>query len=285
MNTETLAMFITVAQVGSISAAAIQLGYAQSNISTKVKQLENDLNTQLFYRTNRGIILTATGQTLFKQAVKIVQLTNKTIADIQYPNDVHGQLKIGTLQTAATTFLPKVLSRYHRQHAEVALTLQTGTTLANTQRVLNYQLDGAIIAGKVSTPDVTSIPMMQESLCLITANLPDIDIQHSAILVFPTGCAYRKTLEHWLDTQQITIHQPIEFDYLNAIIASVSAGLGLTILPKRVVQPYVDTGAVRAVALPKPFATLPISFIYRHDYIFGRPFEHFISELKSLEIS
>ncbi|MDO7796462.1 LysR substrate-binding domain-containing protein [Lactiplantibacillus plantarum] len=280
MNTETLTMFITVAQAGSISAAAVQLGYAQSNISTKIKQLENTLHTQLFYRNNRGIILTATGQQLLQQAIKIVQLTDKTIADIQHPNDVHGQLHIGTLQTAASTFLPQVLSRYHRQQTKVTLTIQTGTTLASTQSVLNYQLDGAIIGGQISTTDLTVMPLMQESLCLITANSSNIDIQHSPILVFPVGCAYRNTLERWLDSQKITLHQPIEFDYLNAMIASVSAGLGITILPKRVVQPYLEAGAISALALPEPFASLPISFIYRHDYIISRPLERFIAELK-----
>lgn len=283
MNTETLTMFITVAQAGSISAAATQLGYAQSNISTKIKQLEVSLNTQLFYRNNRGVILTATGQQLFKQAIKIVRLTDNITADIQHPNDIRGQIRIGTLQTAASTFLPQVLSHYHQQYAEVALTIQTGTTLASTQSVLNYQLDGAIIGGQISTTDLSVIPLMQESLCLITANVPNVDIQHSPILVFPVGCAYRKNLERWLDNQQITLQQPIEFDYLNAMIASVSAGLGITILPKRVVQPYVDTGAVSTVTLPKPFANLPVSFIYRHDYIIGQPLAQFIDELTNFQ--
>ena len=280
MNTDTLKMFITIAQAGSISAAAQQLGYAQSNISTKLQQLEQDLNTRLFYRNNRGIVLTATGQQLLQRASQIVQLTDRTITDIQHPNDVRGKLRLGTLQTAASTFLPPILSHYHQHYPKVTLTIQTGTTLANTQAVLNYQIDGAIIGGTVNDDTLISIPLMQEPLCLITATSSMADIHHTPILVFPVGCAYRKTLERWLDSQQITLHYPVEFDYLNAIIASVSAGLGMSILPTRVVQPYVDAGVLNAVTLPAPFATLPVTFIYRQDTVMSAPFDHFITAIR-----
>ena len=281
MNTDTLKMFITIAQAGSISAAAQQLGYAQSNISTKLQQLERDLNTRLVYRNNRGIVLTATGQQLLQRAIQIVQLTDRTIADIQHPHDVQGKLRLGTLQTAASTFLPPILSHYHRHYPKVTLTIQTGTTLANTQAVLNYQIDGAIIGGTVNDDALISIPLMQEPLCLITANSPTADIQNSPLLVFPVGCAYRKTLERWLDSQQIVSHYPVEFDYLNAIIASVSAGLGMSILPIRVVQPYVDAGTLTAVTLPEPFATLPITFVYHKDAVMSAPLDQFITELQT----
>lgn len=282
MNTDTLKMFIMITQKGSITAAANELGYAQSNISTKVHQLEDELHTKLFYRNRRGITLTESGQELFKQAVKIVSLTDQTINQIQHPQTVHGKLRIGTLQTAASTFLPQVLSSYHADNSNVELTIQTGTTLASAQSVLDYELDGAIIGGRTSEDELTSIPLMNEELCLITASSKINDLQASPLLVFPVGCAYRKTLESWLDSQKIIIHHPIEFNYLNAIIASVSAGLGISLLPKRVVQPFVDSGAITTVALPNAFATLPISFIYRKDYVIGQALERFIDGLQNL---
>jgi len=280
MNIDTLKMFIMITQKGSISAAANELGYAQSNISTKVHQLEDELNTQLFYRNNRGITLTESGQELLKQAIKIVGLTDQTISSIQHPKEVRGKLQIGSLQTAASTFLPEILSKYHDDNPNVELIIKTGTTSATTQMVLDYKLDGAIIGGKIIEDDLTSISLMNEELCLITAKSKQDNLQNSPLLVFPVGCAYRKTLESWLDSQQIMMHQSIEFNYLNAIIASVSAGLGISILPKRVVQPYVDSGSITTLELPEPFSTLPISFIYRKDHIISHSFESFIKNLK-----
>lgn len=280
MNTNTLKMFITITQKGSISGAAEEMGYAQSNISTKLRQLENDLNTKLFFRTNRGITLTDSGKEFYAKAIKIVSLTDDAINQLQHPEQIHGSLKIGTLQTAASTFLPQILSNFHQQNPHVELSIETGTTLLSAQRVLNYELDGAIIGGKVSEQKLVTLPLMSEKLCLVTANTNDIDIKNSSLLVFPVGCAYRKTLESWLDSQQIMIHHPIEFNYLNAIIASVSAGLGISLLPQKVVQPYLDQGTLKSIKLPDQFSTLPISFIYRKDYIITHSFKQFLENIK-----
>ena len=274
MNTNTLEMFITIAQTGSISSAAEKLGYAQSNISTKLRQLEADLNTQLFYRNNRGITLTDTGKEFYTRAIKIISLTNDAIDQLKHPENIQGNLKIGTLQTAASTFLPTILSKFHRQNPQVELSIATGTTLSSAQKVLNYELDGAIIGGKVSETDLTVIPLMGEQLSLVAPS-SDIDIDNAPLLVFPVGCAYRKTLESYLDSKQIMIHHPIEFNYLNAIVASVSAGLGISLLPTKVVQSYLDQGTIKEIPLPKDFSTLPVSFIYRKDHIMTQSFQEF----------
>lgn len=282
MNIDALKMFVQIVQAGSISKAAQQMGYAQSNISTKIHNLELELNTQLLYRTARGVTLTDTGNELYRQAIKIIQLNNETVNLLQHPQTVAGSLKIGTLQTAASTFLPKILSNYHQNNPNVELSIETGTTLASAKKVLNYQLDGAIIGGHVNEKALESISLMTEELCLVTAQGSHVDTENDSLLVFPVGCAYRKTLESWLDSQQIMIHHPIEFNYLNAIIASVSAGLGISILPEKVVQPYIDSGVIQKADLPQQFSTLPISFIYRKDYFAGPAFDKFLDEIKLL---
>lgn len=279
MNTDILKMFIIISQKGSISQAAEELGYAQSNISTKVHQLEADLGTKLFYRNNRGITLTDAGKQLYQQAIKIVRLTEETINSLKHPEQINGELKIGTLQTAASTFLPEVLSTYHQQNPQVKLSIQTGTTLKSAQAVLDYELDGAIIGGHVSDPDLVSVHLTNEELCLASSIDGEPDLNTTSLLVFPVGCGYRKTLESWLDSQKIMIHHPIEFNYLNAIIASVSAGLGISILPKKVADPFVKTGALKIQKLPDPYNNLPVSFIHRKDHVVTRSYENFLNTL------
>lgn len=282
---DTLKMFITIAQLGSISAAATELGYAQSNLSTKVQQLEAAVNTQLFYRTNRGIKLTTPGQAFYEQAIKIVRLTENAIDELQHPRTIQGELHIGTLQTAATTFLPQQLAQFHQANPDVTLTLTTGTTLASITRVHNYELDGAIVAGSVNDPDLTVLPITTDELCLIAANGVEPTLTDHDLLVFPTGCAYRQVLERWLDAEHISLHHAIEFDYLNAIIASVSAGLGISVLPKQVVAPYLASHAVQSFPLPTALATLPVSFVYRKDYVSGPAFEAFVDVLQTAAIT
>ena len=78
MDLHTLKIFQTVAKLGSISQAARELQYAQSNITMKIQQLETELQTTLFYRHNRGTALTAKGSMLLTYTEKIIDLIEET---------------------------------------------------------------------------------------------------------------------------------------------------------------------------------------------------------------
>lgn len=281
MNTNTLKMFITIAQTGSITATAKNLGYAQSNISAKLHQLEADLDVQLVHRNNRGITLTNAGQKLLQQAVQIVSLTEQTVADLQHPQTVQGQLHLGALQTAATSFLPELLAAYHTAYPNVQLVVTTGTTAASLAKIRDYELAGAIVAGTFDQTNLTVIPLAKEKLCLISAPGDDDQLLRKPLLVFPEGCAYRQTLMGWLSSEQMMLRQAIEFDNLTAMIANVSAGLGISLLPRRVVQSYFTTGALTELALPAAFATVPLAFVYRQDTLVDPALAQFITQLRA----
>ncbi len=83
MDLHALNIFKSVAEKGSISQAARDLNYAQSNITTKIQQLENDLQTTLFYRNNRGTTLTSKGKVLLTYAENIFNLIEETVKVMQ----------------------------------------------------------------------------------------------------------------------------------------------------------------------------------------------------------
>lgn len=279
MNTETFKMVIAIVQTGSISGAAQQLGYAQSNISARLHQLEDDLNTKIFYRTNRGVILTESGKKFYEQAIKIVELTEDTINQIQHPEVVEGNLKIGTLQSASATYLPPILTKYYHQFPKVKLAIETGNPMDNIQQVLNYELDGAVIGENVDEIALTSIPLIIEDLCLVSATEKLPDLKHASFLLFSPGCIYREVTLAWLNSKKLKLHHPIEFNYLDAIMASACAGLGISIVPKKIAQPFVDNHLLYMHELPADFASIQLSFIYRKDHVINRPFKEFIKML------
>lgn len=279
MNIDTLKVIIAIVRTGTISGAASQLDYAQSNISTKVQQLEESLQTKIFYRTNRGVILTTAGKVFYKRAVQIVNLTNGTLELLKNPGVIEGDMRIGALQPVSTTYLPPILTQYHRLFPKVRLTIDTGNTYENIEKVLNYELSGAVVGGEINNSELNAIPLIDEELCLITSKSQMPDLKTVPLLVFPTGCVYRKTLETWLSSRKVKIQQPIEFNYLNAILASVVAGLGISVVPKSVAKPFVQNQSMTAIDLPKRFAKVPLSFIYRKDHVIDRPFDEFTKVL------
>jgi len=280
MNIDTFKMVIAIVQTGSISGAAQQLGYAQSNISAKVHQLESELKTTIFYRTNRGVVLTPDGKKFYKRAIEIVNLTEDTIHQLQSPTMVAGDLHIGTLQSASESYLPPILVKYHHKFPRVKLAIATGNPLENIHQVLNYELDGAVVGENVDESELESIPLTTEELCLVSASPEIPDLDHTPFLVFSPSCIYREVAEDWLKSLNKTMHHPIEFNYLDGIMASVCAGLGIGIVPKHKAELFAKEKLVYMTELPKEFSSIQLSFIYRKDYVINRPFSEFVNVLQ-----
>lgn len=268
MDLHALKIFETVAKLGSISQAARELQYAQSNITMKIQQLESDLQTTLFYRHNRGTTLTAKGNMLLTYTKKIFDLIEETksvMQDNQFPS---GPLAIGSMETTAAVRLPSLLANYHKDYPDVDLTLKTGSTEQNIQAVLQYELDGAFVAGPIEHPELNEKELIEEELTIITDTIhPPIssiqDIQTRTLLVFHAGCTYRAKLEQWLHQEKVIPNKIMEFGTLDAIIGCVAAGLGISMLPQSVVSKHVQEGILRQHTIPNPYGKVKTVFIYR----------------------
>ena len=270
MDLHALKIFQIVAKVGSISQAARELQYAQSNITMKIQQLESDLQTTLFYRHNRGTALTAKGSMLLTYTEKIFDLIEETKSVMNDDQTPSGPLIIGSMETTAAVRLPALLSKYHKDFPDVDLTLKTGSTEQNIQGVLQYELNGAFVAGPIEHPELIEKEVIEEELVLITDTIhPPIssfkDIQTKTLLVFHAGCSYREKLEQWLHQERVIPNKIMEFGTLDAIIGCVAAGLGISMLPQSVVAKHVQDGILRQHLIPNLYGKVKTVFIYRKD--------------------
>lgn len=282
MELHTLKVFHTVAKLGSISQAARELQYAQSNITMKIQQLESELQTTLFYRHNRGTALTAKGNTLLTYTEKIFDLIEETKNVMNDDQTPKGPLIIGSMETTAAIRLPAIFSKYLKDYPDVDLTLKTGSTKENIHGVIQYELDGAFVAGPIEHPELTQKEVFEEELVLVTdTNHPSIscinDLQTKTLLVFRKGCSYRERLEQWFHQEKVMPKKIMEFGTLDAIIGCVSAGLGISMVPLSVVQKQIQEGALRQHLLPKPFGKVKTVFIYRKDKYIPSPLFKFLN--------
>jgi DNA-binding transcriptional LysR family regulator len=289
MDIQALKFFRAVAELGSISKAARELNYAQSNLTDKIQQLETELQTTLFYRHNRGTTLTDKGKVLLSYTDEIFQLfddVRKVMNDDQTPK---GPLVIGSMETTAAIRLPILLSKFHREYPAVDLSLKTGPTEQNVQGVLQYDLDGAFVAGPIEHPDLTYKTVIEEELVLVTDNshqpLSSIkEIQNRTILVFRHGCSYRARFEAWLHQEGVIPEKIMEFGTLDGIIGCVSAGLGISLLPRSVVDKHVNNDLLIQHFIPNRFGKVKTLFIYRKDKYMSTSLREFI-EMLSNEMS
>ena len=126
MDLVALQIFRTVAECGGISRAAVRLHRVQSNVTTRIKQLESRLGTRLFHRRNRRLVLSEEGRVLLGYAERLLQLSAEAEAALRNTMP-RGALRLGSLESTAATRLPRLLAAYHRAWPEVGVELATGT--------------------------------------------------------------------------------------------------------------------------------------------------------------
>lgn len=267
MESGDLRVFQMVAREGTITKAALQLGYVQSNVTARIQQLEAELGTTLFLRHNRGMTLSASGKLLLDYANKIIGLLDEASKALSSSAEPSGPLMIGSTQTTAAVRLPKLLASYYEEHPNVQLSLTTGHTQFLLDKVLRYELDGVFIGCECHHPELESYPAFEEEPVVVSAaSVPDVEEAITKpILVYSTGCSYRETLEKWLRSVGVTQPVIMEFGTLEAIIGGVTAGLGISLLPRTVVQKHEAEGSIRLYPLPEALSQMKTEFIVRKD--------------------
>ncbi|MFF5996115.1 LysR family transcriptional regulator [Lysinibacillus sp. KU-BSD001] len=266
MDIEALKAFEIVAKYGSISQAADELNYSQSNVTAKIHKLEQQLNTTLLYRHNRGCVVTPKGQELLQYATQIFHSIHTAELAMQDEHNPTGELKLGAMETTAAVRLPKILANYHQQFPNVNLTLKTGPTAQLIEAVVDFKLDATFVSGPISHSSLQAKTVFQEEMVVVyPKGNEDISLEAATILVFKAGCSYRFHLESYLRHQGIKSYSLMEFGSLEAIIGCVAAGLGITMLPRTVYEQYVRYYPLQAITVPKKFSLIETQLIYRKE--------------------
>ena len=267
MDLHDLNVFATAARLGSVTKAAKSLSTVQSNVTARIRLLERELAVQLFDRTHRGITLTPKGQQLLPYAQEMLTLAENARAAVTHPTDVRGSLRIGAMQSTASARLPEVLKAYAARHHQVDIDVETGTTEELVERVLDSRLDGAFVASTGERPELDAVASFVEELVIITpANYRSIgDYLHKSplpkLLVFALGCHYRRRLEHYLASEGAGVLNQMEFGTIDGIIGCVAAGLGISMLPRSVIERSTRKRGVRIHRLPRSQGLLETRFV------------------------
>lgn len=285
MDLQVLKFFCVIAEEKSFLAASRKLNYAQSNLSVKIQQLEKELNTELFIRNSSGVSLTEKGTVLFHYAKRILTLTDEAKISIQTDNLEKDILNIGSMESSAVALLPSLLSKFHEKHPNVKVSVQTGTSALMIQKLLKHEIDGAFIAGASEHSELSFIPVRNETLVLAANSSLKIDnvreVLSQPLVVFPYGCSYRQVLEQWLCDENIVANQVIEFSSLGAVIASISAGLGIALLPLSTISFFTSSGSIKFYEISEQYRTVGTKFIFRKDKYNNAVLNHIIEIIQN----
>jgi DNA-binding transcriptional LysR family regulator len=258
LDLEALHIFRTVAQQGGITRAAAKLNRVQSNVTTRVKQLEERLGTALFVREGRRLALSAEGKLLLAYADALLRLSAEAQAALQSKRP-QGVFRLGTLESTAAARLPPLLARYHAAFPEVQIELATGTSGNLVSRLHAFELEAAFVAEPFDATGLETVPAFEEELVLIAPRgtgpvRTPRDLGARALIAFASGCSYRKRLEEWLGRGEAAPRRAMEFGSYHAIVACVCAGAGVAIVPRSVLDLAHATRQVDITPLPARIA-------------------------------
>lgn len=290
MDASDLRVFEAVARLGGMNRAAGELNTVQSNVTNRIRNLEDELGSPLFSRHSRGVSLTPAGRRLLPYAHQAASLLDDARRAVRDDGNPSGALVIGSLETTAAMHLPPILAEYVKAHPDVDLSLTTGTTEELIGRVLDRQLEGALVCGPVDHPELEQETIFREELAVITSravrNFDDLAAKGGLkIVVLRIGCSYRQRLESILARRGVADLRKLEFGTLDAILGCVAAGIGVTLLPKGMapndkVPPGSSRGPYAIHRLPPEEARVETVFIRRRDAYASSAFNAFLDCLR-----
>ena len=254
VDLDSLQIFKTVVEEGGVIRASRKLNRVQSNVTTRIRQLEEHLGARLFRREGRSLALSAQGQTLLVYADRLLRLADEAVGEMR-TGKPKGVFRLGSLESTAGSRLAPILARYHALYPDVVVELATGTATALVTRVTNYELEAAFVSEPFTAPGLEARAVFEERLVLITSKAirnvsGPADLGRSTLIAFAQGCSYRRRVEEWLGGERVMPERVLEFASYQAMIACVAAGTGFAVVPKSVLESLRATRSVRQHALP-----------------------------------
>lgn len=263
MELVALRTFQAVVEEGGILAASRKLNTVQSNVTGRIRRLEEELGTELFFRKGRGIELAPSGRVLLDYARRMLLLERQTSAAVRQVGESVGELRIGAMETFAALHLPTALKAVRQAHPRIELRVSTDTSAALMDKVLAHKLDCAFIAGPVVHPDLEFSELVVEELVQVCALGASPVLQ--PLILFREGCAYRTRALAWQRATGHAAADAMEFGTLEGILGCVAVGLGWTLMPRRVIEQSPHGVDLVMQTVPDDIGRVPTGMIHLRD--------------------
>jgi DNA-binding transcriptional LysR family regulator len=266
MDLSDLRIFRAVVREGGVTRAAERLHRVQSNVTTRVRQLEQELGVQLFLRQGKRLHVAPAGQILLGYADRLLDLAQEAFDAVQEPQP-RGLFRLGAMESTAAVRLPGPLSELHRRYPEVTLELRTGNPQLLASAVLAGELDAAFVAEPIADAPFEKVCVYDEELVVVAAaHHPPIDARKGTprtMIAFESGCPHRRRLEEWFARRGAAPERTIELSSYHAMLGCVMVGMGVSLLPRSVLSTFPGRQQLTVYALPPKHAHAQTVLLWR----------------------
>jgi DNA-binding transcriptional LysR family regulator len=276
MQTRALRSLVGISKVGSFVRAAEQMHMTLSALSMQMKSLEAELGVALFDRTVRPPRLTPVGRAVVAEAIPLLQREDRLVEACRSNDALVGRFRIGFVTTAAVRLLPPFLKNAKALAPQAVFEFETGLSKALQDRVVQGQVDAAVVTDADGLPDALLASLIREEPFVFAAHRDLMAegleglLKHHAFFHFMPDTGIGKLIASDMSRYDRPAGaRTIVLDNLEAIMGCVTSGLGFTLLPEPDVTRY-RTEALVIVTPPERLrrrlvlATLRDGVLARH---------------------
>jgi LysR family transcriptional regulator, low CO2-responsive transcriptional regulator len=261
MTIRQLEVFLAITHAQSFSRAAERIHLSQPTLSEHMKELEEELDVQLFVRHSRSVSLTEAGRVFEDYATRVVAtLAAGKNAIAELDGLKRGSLVIGASTTPGTYVLPARIAKFRAQYPGITVALQIGNSRSVEERVRDGEVDVAVIGGHVLGPSERCVATgILDELQLIVP--PDYPVKNGALsperlarerlLIREEGSATRQATERALRQAGVTLRPAMELDHTETIKRAVMAGLGVAFVSRYAVEDEIKSGRLRTLPVQR----------------------------------
>ena len=252
MELRNLITFIHVAELGSFTKAADQLGYSQSTVSFQIKQLEEELGCLLFERINHTITLTERGHELVSYAHKVRALTEEFKESLEGEEKCEGSIHIVTPDSVCDVMISSHYIDFHNKYPQISVKFTTADTTVMLDMLDHNEADLIITLDAhsyhkdyvIAKEERLSMHFVASSTSHLAGKrgLSIKDIASEPFILTEYGQGYRKVLDRELAKRSLTINPVLEIGRTDIITSVVSQSDMISYLPDFVTKPLVDEG-------------------------------------------
>ena len=265
MTLMQLKVFVTIAELSSVTRAAEFLGITQSAASAALAALENSNQVKLFNRVGRSIELSELGQRFLPEAQVIVSAVQDASRSLRaLGGKTTGSLVIAASQTIANYWLPIRLARFHSEFPDVSLNVKISNTRGVERALIEKRADIGFVEGPVSSGQLVLTPIDHDQPALVVSarhwpaiRQKGVSVELATLpwVVREIGSGTRGILEKLLDDQGLNwdeLNIILELPSNEAVREAVEAGAGVTLVSQHVVASSLKAGMLRAIPIDVP---------------------------------
>ncbi|MGH9655193.1 MAG: LysR family transcriptional regulator [Bryobacteraceae bacterium] len=248
MEIHQLRYFCAVARNGTFTRAASAERVAQPSLSQQIQKLEAELGARLFDRLSKSARLTAFGAAFLPKAELILRELSEAKTEIlEMSGKDKGEVTIGTIPTIAPYLLPSLLGGFSRRHPAISINVVEETTPALLEHLHAGGVDLIVAALPLDAPDLISTELFREPFFLVVpaahpfAGLGSVRLEEipkeSRFLLLKEGHCFRDSTIEACHRSRLSLNIVFESGQFATILAMVSAGMGISAVPRMAVQP------------------------------------------------